>query len=204
MIAMKNLIERFKRLQAIAQAGLTYGKDAFDQERYAELHDIALSLLADAADRPLGLIEDLYQHETGYPTPKVDVRAFIRHGNTVLLVEDAKTKEWCLPGGYADVGLSPKANIQKEVLEETGLVVRVDALRAIYDTDLRPDIGQKGRQYYKLFFACTALSGEFQHNAETSNACYFTLDNLPALSLCRTTVEQLQQLFSIGDGCYFE
>ena len=35
----------YKRLFAIAEAGLVYGKDAFDQERYTELRRLSLQLI---------------------------------------------------------------------------------------------------------------------------------------------------------------
>ena len=93
--------------------------------------------------------------EEGYPTPKVDVRGLIKR-ESFLLVEDLRTKEWSLPGGYAEIGCSPKENIEKEVLEETGLVVTAKELLAVYDTDKRKDIPQLF-QYYKMIFSCDIL-----------------------------------------------
>ncbi len=110
-----------------------------------------------------------------------------------MLVQDRATKEWSLPGGYAEVGLTPKENIQKEVLEETGLHVAVGPLRAIFDTNLREDIPQLF-QYYKLVFACEVISGAFAANSETVQSHYFELEDLPTLSMKRTTKEQLVQL----------
>lgn len=100
-----------------------------------------------------------------------------------------------LPGGFAEIGWTPSENVAKEVYEETGLKVSVEALRAIYDTSLRPDIPQF-TQYYKLIFKCSILNGHFQKNSETVTMDWFSLDHLPPLSLKRTTKEQLCQLFS--------
>ena len=50
----------------------------------------------------------------------------------------------------------PKENIEKEVLEETGLVVTAKELLAVYDTDKRKDIPQLF-QYYKMIFSCDIL-----------------------------------------------
>lgn len=93
-------------------------------------------------DQEIDTLHVYLDNQDGYPTPKVDVRALIRQGDCVLLVRDSQSKEWSLPGGYAEVGLTPKENIQKEVLEETGLTVAVGALRAVFDTNLREDIPQ--------------------------------------------------------------
>lgn len=195
----------YKRLLSIAQAGLTYGKDPFDQERYTDLKQIALQLIQTLGNEPTEKIQELFSQETGYQTPKVDVRAWIVKGDQILLVQDTQTKDWALPGGYAEVGLTPRENIAKEVLEETGLTVDVSKLLAIFDTNLRKDIPQTF-QYYKLAFACKVLSKEisFEENIETSQAAYFDMDHLPKLSVKRTTVEQLNQLLELQNDCYVE
>lgn len=184
-------LEMYRRLLAIAEAGLYYGKDEFDKERYQELKKLSLELLSRVGRESVAELFQLTEQNEGYPTPKVDVRAYIKQEDKVLLVEDKKTKEWALPGGYAEVGLSPKENIQKEVLEETGLIVQVDELLGIFDTNLRKDIPQV-YQYYKLIFSCSIIEGSFVENNETSNMDFFALDNLPKLSVKRTTREQLE------------
>lgn len=184
------ILNKYRRLLALADAGLYYGKDQFDQERYTEIRTIALELLNELSSEPLEKIVDIVSSNEGYPTPKVDVRAFIKKEDKILLVEDTVSKEWSLPGGYAEVGISPKENVAKEVLEETGFEVVVDELKAVFDTNLRQDIPQLF-QYYKLVFSCTILGGQFVENSETSNMAFFELDQLPKLSKNRTTKEQL-------------
>lgn len=190
---MKDYFAQYKRLLSIAEAGLYYGKDVYDKERYQEIKELALHLMSTVVDQDAAALTLLTEKNEGYPTPKVDVRALIQKDEKILLVEDSLTKEWSLPGGYAEIGLTPRENIKKEVLEETGLLVEVKELRAIFDTNLRPDIPQVF-QYYKLVFECEVLAGDFIKNSETSNSDYFALNELPKLSIKRTTKEQLEQL----------
>lgn len=190
---MIDQLRQYQRMLSIAEAGLFYGKDVYDIERFQELKDIALTLLSETVDQETSVLKLYLDKQDGYPTPKVDVRALIRQEDKVLLVQDRATKEWSLPGGYAEVGLTPKENIQKEVLEETGLQVAIGPLRAIFDTNLREDIPQLF-QYYKLVFACEVISGAFAANSETVQSHYFELEDLPTLSMKRTTKEQLVQL----------
>jgi ADP-ribose pyrophosphatase YjhB (NUDIX family) len=190
---MIDQLRQYQRMLSIAEAGLFYGKDVYDIERFQELKDIALTLLSETVDQETSVLKLYLDKQDGYPTPKVDVRALIQQEEKVLLVQDRATKEWSLPGGYAEVGLTPKENIQKEVLEETGLHVAVGPLRAIFDTNLREDIPQLF-QYYKLVFACEVISGAFAANSETVQSHYFELEDLPTLSMKRTTKEQLVQL----------
>lgn len=44
------LIDWAKRLQSLAQAGLTYGKDNFDLERYQEIRDISAEMMAEIVE----------------------------------------------------------------------------------------------------------------------------------------------------------
>lgn len=190
---MKDYFAQYKRLLSIAEAGLYYGKDVYDKERYQEIKELALHLMSTVVDQDAAALTLLTEKNEGYPTPKVDVRALIQKDEKILLVEDSLTKEWSLPGDYAEIGLTPRENIKKEVLEETGLLVEVKELRAIFDTNLRQDIPQVF-QYYKLVFECEVLAGDFIKNSETSNSDYFALNELPKLSIKRTTKEQLEQL----------
>ena len=76
-------------------------------------------------------IINLLEQDEGYPTPKVDVRTYIKKGDKILLVEDRPTKTCSLPAGYAKVGLTPKENIIKEVIEKKEITVSVDILLAV-------------------------------------------------------------------------
>ncbi len=43
----------------------------------------------------------------------------------------------------------------------------------------------------KAFYLCKVLGGEFEKNTETTDCRYFSLDNLPKLSIDRNTPEQI-------------
>ena len=196
-------LEHYRRLLSIAEAGLFYGEDLFDKKRYEELQELSLKLISNLSNEPIKKLKNIVDSNEGYPTPKIDVRGYIKKNDKILLVEDAKTKKWAMPGGYAEVGLSPKENVIKEVLEETGLIVESCELIAVFDTNLRKDIPQMF-QYYKLVFNCIVKDdGLFKENIETSDMDFFTLDNLPSLSLDRTTKEQLIKL-STSTNVYFD
>ncbi|MGS0526003.1 NUDIX hydrolase N-terminal domain-containing protein [Zobellia nedashkovskayae] len=73
---MKQL-EQIKRIKALAETGLVYVEDEYNRERYEELKQIALELMASVADKPLAVLDDFYMPVTDYPTPKVDVRGLV-------------------------------------------------------------------------------------------------------------------------------
>ena len=73
-------------LQSLAQAGLTYGKDVYDRERYERIREIAAEMVAHRTDIPLEKVKGLFCNETGYQTPKLDTRAAIFRDGRILLV----------------------------------------------------------------------------------------------------------------------
>lgn len=107
-------------LQSIAQAGLFYGKDKFDRERYEQIRTIAAEMISYKTEIPVEKVKDLFCNEEGYQTPKLDTRATIFEGEKILLVKE-NNGTWSLPGGWVDVDISVKENVIKEVKEEAGL-----------------------------------------------------------------------------------
>lgn len=90
-------IEFAVELQSLAQAGLAYGKDVYDLERYTRIREIAAEMIACKSDIPLEKVKNLFCNETGYQTPKVDTRAAVFKEGKILLVHE-KNGTWSLPG----------------------------------------------------------------------------------------------------------
>ena len=111
-------------LQALAQAGLTYGKDKYDLERYRRIRELAAEMMSQGSGLPMEQVEGLFCNETGYQTPKIDTRAAIFQGDKILLVHEAEGA-WALPGGWCEVDLSPVENTIKEAREEAGLEIEI-------------------------------------------------------------------------------
>ena len=89
------ILEWAVKIQSIAQAGLTYGHDSYDRERYEHLRHIAAEMVVERADIPVDTVKDLFCNESGYQTPKIDTRAAIFQGGKILLVHE-KNGTWSL------------------------------------------------------------------------------------------------------------
>ena len=100
------LVEYAIELQSLAQAGLYYGKDAYDRERYERIREIAAGLLGMKSELSTEKIKSLFCADYGYQTPKIDTRAAIFHDGKILLVQESD-RRWALPGGWCEVTLSP-------------------------------------------------------------------------------------------------
>ena len=73
-----NWLTYAKRIQSIADTGMTFAVDDFDKERYQELADISSKMLADLSNIPIGRIENLLGPlGQGYATPKVECAALL-------------------------------------------------------------------------------------------------------------------------------
>ena len=89
-------------LQSLAQAGLTYGRDAYDRERYERIREISAEIMAHMTELPLEKVKDLFCNESGYQTPKIDTRAAIFKDGRILLVRENDGR-WSLPGRMVTV-----------------------------------------------------------------------------------------------------
>lgn len=188
-----------RQLQAIAQNGLTFATDPFDIERYEAVRAIASAMIARPAGVTAAEVEALFAPEAGYMTPKVDVRAAVFKGDTILLVKERSDGGWTLPGGWADVGDSPGEAAAREVLEEAGYRVRPVKLLAVYDRS-RHGHPPHVHDIYKLFFRCeledeAPVAGKHL-GVETEGVGFFRRDALPPLSVGRVTAAQIARLFA--------
>ncbi|MCU0450033.1 MAG: NUDIX hydrolase [Bernardetiaceae bacterium] len=188
-----------QRVQAIAQAGLFYSPNPYDLDRFEELTQLSVQMLARlAADGPEpGQIRQLMTADVGYRTPKTDVRAVVLRQGRLLLVQEREDGRWALPGGWADVGLSPRENVEKEVREEAGLLVRATRLLAVMDKKMHPH-ALTPNYVYKLFFLCEETGGQLEQGMETTGADFFDPAALPPLSEDRNLPSQIATVLALA------
>lgn len=195
-------IDRIVELQSLAQAGLTYGRDRYDLERYERIRTLSAEMLADAADLPLETVQGLFCNETGYQTPKVDTRAAVFSEGKILLVRENGGR-WALPGGWCDVNQSVGENTAKEVFEEAGLTVQPQRIIAVQDRN-RHNPPRYAYGVVKIFMLCALVGGQFQENLETTESRYFAREEIPdALAQEKVTREQIELCFDAQtDECW--
>lgn len=64
-------------IQAITQSGLHFANNPFDKERYIRLRDIAAQFALPITNHSLQELKSAFAFDSGYATPKIDVRSFI-------------------------------------------------------------------------------------------------------------------------------
>jgi ADP-ribose pyrophosphatase YjhB (NUDIX family) len=187
-----------RELQAIAQTGLAFNPSVHDRERYEMLRALASEMMSAHTAVPAAKIDAFFASERGYATPKVDVRgaAFDEQGRILMVREIADRGRWTLPGGWADVNLTPAENVVKEMREESGVEARVRKLAAVWD---RTRQGHPPSEFSccKFFFICDIAGGTAAPGVETSEIGWFGEESLPIdLSLGRVLPGQLQRMFA--------
>lgn len=183
------------RLAALAQTGLTFATNEYDVDRYHQVGRLAAELLSAISGRPADELAVELGRDSGYATPKIDVRGVIfDEQERVLLMQEKLDGHWSVPGGWADPGDSPSSAVMREVLEETGYRSSVVKLISCWDREVQGNPPPLPVHVYKLFFLChTHGATQPAQPLETLAVGWFGLDELPPLSLGRVNPRQLER-----------
>jgi ADP-ribose pyrophosphatase YjhB (NUDIX family) len=179
-----------RKLNALAQNGLTFCENPYDIERYVAIRTIAAEMIAHQSGVDMGRVLDLFAQDTGYATPKVDVRGVAFQEGKILLVQERSDGLWTLPGGWADVGDSPADAVVREIREESGFETRATKL----------DRNRHGHpphlnHIYKVFLRCEIIGGSPTTSHEIQGVGFFAEDQIPQLSLTRIVPTQITRMF---------
>lgn len=189
-------------LQSIAQNGLEYGHDRFDLERYTRLREIATEMMTCKTGLPKKQVKFMFSSEDGYQTPKLATRAAIFKNNQILLVKETTDSLWSMPGGWCEPNLSVRDNCIKEVKEEAGRDITVNKVIAIKNSQTNVHGNnriERAINVCNIIFLCHEIDGHFIPNTETSTCSYFSLDELPPLSLKRNSQEEISMCFAAAN-----
>lgn len=196
-------LEWASKLQSIAQAGLAFGENQYDLDRYQQIRSLSVEILHEYTDISHEKIAGFFASETGYQTPKVDIRASVFKDGKILMVREKIDGAWSLPGGWADVNSSVKESAVRECLEEAGAHVKPKRIIAIHQADRHYDFPYPFT-IYKIFVECELVENNFSDNTETLEAGFFSLNALPPLSTERNTFDQIKLCFEARNQRFFE
>ena len=195
----QNWLQWAKKLQEIAQNGVTYNRDPyrdspFDVERFEQMRAIASEIMAHHSDADETYVANLFAQEIGHATPKMDVRAAVFREDKILLVKERSDGKWTLPGGWSDVNESAAEGAERETQEESGYRVKAIKLLALLDKSKHPHPPQP-HHTYKAFYLCELLGGEPTSNVEVDESGFFAEESLPPLSTDRVLESQIGLCF---------
>lgn len=112
----------------------------------------------------------------------------------ILLTRRTDNGRWCLPGGAMEAGESLTEACAREVLEETGLQVRVGRLIGVYSTPHRIIAYADGnrRQIVGHSFEAVVTGGELILSDETTEFGYFSPDEMDRMDLMEHHIERIR------------
>jgi ADP-ribose pyrophosphatase YjhB (NUDIX family) len=189
-----DLLRWARQLFSISQSGLTYCQNEYDLERYHQLQEMATEILASQSELSKESVMQSFTMQSGYATPKIDVRGAVIRDGKILLIQEQLDGCWAMPGGWADIGDYPAQTVEREVQEESGFKVHADKVIAVIDANHVAPL--EFYHAYKLIFQCSIMAGQPATSHETLAVDFFDMDQLPPLSTNRTTRAMLTEVFA--------
>lgn len=112
----------------------------------------------------------------------------------ILLTRREDNNRWCLPGGGMDPGESAAEACERELLEETGLEVRVTKLIGVYTTpDLLMEYPDGNRiQPVAFSFEAEITGGELGLSDEVTEFGWYTLAEIEGMDILEHHIPRIQ------------
>ncbi len=143
-----------------------------------------------------------------YPDrPVVGIGGVVIEAGRVLLIRRSNEPlrgQWSIPGGYLELGESLQEGVARELLEETGLEVRVLDLievfdRIFHDPDQSNPQNPRGPKFHFVIvdYLCERISGEPRAASDVSHVAYATEEELGQYQLTSTATRVLKKAFAM-------
>jgi mutator protein MutT len=132
-----------------------------------------------------------------YPErPIVGVGAVIvQHGKVVLIRRryEPLAGQWSLPGGTLELGETLEDGAAREMLEETGLVVRVGPVIEVFDRITFDDTRRVRYHFVLVDYLCWPLSGELRPGSDVDDATFVAPDDLARFQITKKATAVIER-----------
>jgi ADP-ribose pyrophosphatase YjhB (NUDIX family) len=126
------------------------------------------------------------------------VGAIIFRRDRVLLVERGKSPlkgYWSLPGGAVETGERLEEGVRREVLEETGLVVKPVRLFTIFERIMRDKQGEAEYHYVLVDYLCRVTGGSLEAASDVSRVAWVARTGLSRYKITEGTLPVIERAF---------
>ena len=137
-------------------------------------------------------------------TPSCAGVIFNRKRQSVLLTRRSDNGRWCFPGGALDPGESAAEACAREVLEETGLAVRVGRLIGVYTSPhyIVEYADGNRRQGLTLSFEAESIGGELYITDATTEVGYFSREQIQSMDVMEFEHERIHDAFTGREAAF--
>jgi len=122
-----------------------------------------------------------------YPDrPIFGVGAIIFEGEKVLLIKRGSPPlegYWSLPGGAQETGETVEAAVKREILEETGLQIKIINFATMVDIIDLDEAGKARHHYSVADYVCRVTGGELQAGGDAAKVAWVPMADLDTLNL---------------------
>lgn len=137
-----------------------------------------------------------------YPdAPQPAVGAVVFKGDAVLLVQRGSAPSlgmWAIPGGRVRLGETLQAAAEREILEETGVVIRAGEPVLVFDVVQQDERGVVKYHYVIVDLAADYVSGELRAGDDADDARWITEEELKRMRVNPATRRLLAEKFNFG------
>ena len=131
-----------------------------------------------------------------YPDrPIFGVGAIIFEGDKVLLIKRGSVPlegYWSLPGGAQEAGETVEAAVIREILEETGLEIKIIKFATMVDIIDLDEAGKARHHYTVADYICRVTGGELQAGGDADKALWVPIADLDEFNLTPKAKEVIE------------
>jgi 8-oxo-dGTP diphosphatase len=135
-----------------------------------------------------------------YPgAPVVGVGGVVIRDGRALLIKRGSAPlkdQWSIPGGTLELGESIQEGVRRELLEETGIEVRVGELIEVFDRIFRDDAGKIQYHFVIVDFLCEAISGEARAASDVTDVAWVNEEDLWNYKLTEAATRVIRKAFA--------
>jgi len=143
-----------------------------------------------------------------YPDrPVVGIGGVVIENGRALLIKRGSEPllgQWSIPGGTLELGESLQEGVARELLEETGLEVRVLDMIEAFDRIFLDPAAQEAKDrsrpkyhYVIVDYLCERLSGEAQASSDVTDIAFATEEELEKFQMTTTAMRVLHRAFAM-------
>jgi 8-oxo-dGTP diphosphatase len=135
-----------------------------------------------------------------YPAlPVVGVGGVVIHEGRALLIKrgsEPLKDQWSIPGGTLELGESIQEGVRRELLEETGIEVRVGELIEVFDRIFRDAAGNIQYHFVIVDYLCEKLSGEAHAASDVTDVAWVNEEDLWNYKLTEAATRVIRRAFA--------